>query len=69
MQFLDVIQRFQEQRIDTPSLIMSVTTLFRGYDSLLEGFSSFIPGGQGTSLTAYPPSFPPPPPSLVSILE
>jgi len=59
VQFLDIIKGFQEQRLDTPRVIASVCSLFRGHDSLLQGFNSFLPGGHRMPLTAGPPSLPP----------
>lgn len=44
-QFLDVMKLFKTQSIDTPGVIERVSTLFRGYPSLIQGFNTFLPPG------------------------
>lgn len=44
-QFLDVMKLFKTQSIDTPGVIERVSTLFRGYPSLIQGFNTFLPSG------------------------
>ncbi|KAH7463202.1 Paired amphipathic helix protein Sin3a [Phytophthora ramorum] len=44
-QFLDVMKDFKAQAIDTPGVILRVSTLFRGYPNLILGFNTFLPPG------------------------
>ncbi|EGG06573.1 uncharacterized protein MELLADRAFT_77776 [Melampsora larici-populina 98AG31] len=44
-QFLDVMKLFKTQSIDTPGVIERVSSLFRGYPSLIQGFNTFLPSG------------------------
>ncbi|KAG0148828.1 hypothetical protein CROQUDRAFT_654425 [Cronartium quercuum f. sp. fusiforme G11] len=44
-QFLDVMKLFKTQSIDTPGVIERVSTLFRGFPSLIQGFNTFLPAG------------------------
>ncbi|KAH9815202.1 hypothetical protein DFH28DRAFT_893466 [Melampsora americana] len=44
-QFLDVMKLFKTQSIDTPGVIERVSTLFRGYPALIQGFNTFLPSG------------------------
>ncbi|MBW0487355.1 hypothetical protein O181_027070 [Austropuccinia psidii MF-1] len=44
-QFLEVMKLFKTQSIDTPGVIERVSTLFRGYPSLIQGFNTFLPPG------------------------
>ncbi|CCF55947.1 hypothetical protein KAFR_0A05120 [Kazachstania africana CBS 2517] len=44
-QFLDIMKDFKSQTIDTPGVIERVSTLFRGYPSLIQGFNTFLPTG------------------------
>lgn len=39
------MKEFKSQGIDTPGVIERVTTLFRGYPSLITGFNTFLPAG------------------------
>ncbi|TYZ59045.1 hypothetical protein PybrP1_007594 [[Pythium] brassicae (nom. inval.)] len=44
-QFLDVMKDFKAQAIDTPGVILRVSSLFRGYPNLILGFNTFLPPG------------------------
>uniref|UniRef100_K3WZV4 Histone deacetylase interacting domain-containing protein n=1 Tax=Globisporangium ultimum (strain ATCC 200006 / CBS 805.95 / DAOM BR144) TaxID=431595 RepID=K3WZV4_GLOUD len=75
-QFLDVMKDFKAQAIDTPGVILRVSSLFRGYPNLILGFNTFLPPGYrirpDTSIEVIPqqplPGRPgnPPPPSMFS---
>ncbi|KAI8799910.1 hypothetical protein BJ742DRAFT_686639 [Cladochytrium replicatum] len=43
--FLEIMKDFKAQNIDTPGVIQRVSTLFRGYPSLVIGFNTFLPPG------------------------
>ncbi|EKM56381.1 uncharacterized protein PHACADRAFT_172101 [Phanerochaete carnosa HHB-10118-sp] len=43
--FLDIMKDFKSQFIDTPGVIERVSTLFRGYPTLIQGFNTFLPAG------------------------
>ncbi|GAV48019.1 hypothetical protein ZYGR_0I03150 [Zygosaccharomyces rouxii] len=43
--FLDIMKDFKSQAIDTPGVIERVSTLFRGYPNLIQGFNTFLPQG------------------------
>lgn len=43
--FLDIMKDFKSQAIDTPGVIERVSTLFRGYPILIQGFNTFLPQG------------------------
>ncbi|GJE93673.1 histone deacetylase complex, regulatory component SIN3 [Phanerochaete sordida] len=43
--FLDIMKDFKSQLIDTPGVIERVSTLFRGYPQLIQGFNTFLPAG------------------------
>ncbi|KAJ6520410.1 paired amphipathic helix [Mycena sanguinolenta] len=43
--FLGLMSDFKNQRIDTPSIMERVTTLFRGHPTLIAGFNPFLPPG------------------------
>ncbi|KIP11841.1 hypothetical protein PHLGIDRAFT_27677 [Phlebiopsis gigantea 11061_1 CR5-6] len=43
--FLDIMKDFKSQFIDTPGVIERVSTLFRGYPMLIQGFNTFLPAG------------------------
>ena len=44
-QFLDIMKDFKSQTIDTPGVIERVSTLFKGYSALIQGFNTFLPQG------------------------
>ncbi|CCD23926.1 transcriptional regulator SIN3 NDAI_0C02660 [Naumovozyma dairenensis CBS 421] len=44
-QFLDIMKDFKSQTIDTPGVIERVSTLFKGYPVLIQGFNTFLPQG------------------------
>ncbi len=43
--FLNVMNEFKRNQIDTPGVIAKVTELFQGTPSLLKGFNTFLPPG------------------------
>ncbi|KAI8997990.1 hypothetical protein BC832DRAFT_566531 [Gaertneriomyces semiglobifer] len=43
--FLDIMKDFKSQALDTPGVIERVSTLFRGNNSLISGFNTFLPPG------------------------
>lgn len=43
--FLDIMKDFKSQAIDTPGVIERVSTLFRGFPNLIQGFNTFLPQG------------------------
>ena len=44
-EFLDIMKMFKGQEIDIPGMMLRVSSLFRGNEPLLLGFSIFIPEG------------------------
>ncbi|KAH0581672.1 hypothetical protein H2248_011367 [Termitomyces sp. 'cryptogamus'] len=44
-QFLDIMKEFKNEKIDTPGVIKSVSQLFNGHPSLIQGFNTFLPVG------------------------
>mmetsp|Transcript_3267 Transcript_3267/g.13082 ORF Transcript_3267/g.13082 Transcript_3267/m.13082 type:complete len:868 (-) Transcript_3267:1491-4094(-) len=44
-EFLEIMKNFKAQEIDTPGVIRRVSNLFRGYNSLILGFNTFLPEG------------------------
>eukprot|EP01090_Pellita_catalonica_P004226 TRINITY_DN14064_c0_g1_i1.p1 TRINITY_DN14064_c0_g1~~TRINITY_DN14064_c0_g1_i1.p1 ORF type:complete len:976 (+),score=212.24 TRINITY_DN14064_c0_g1_i1:59-2986(+) len=44
--FLDVMKEFKDGRIDTEGVIARVAEIFKGHNSLVEGFNTFLPLGQ-----------------------
>eukprot|EP00761_Pharyngomonas_kirbyi_P006887 gb/GECH01006896.1/.p1 GENE.gb/GECH01006896.1/~~gb/GECH01006896.1/.p1 ORF type:complete len:585 (+),score=149.12 gb/GECH01006896.1/:1-1755(+) len=44
-QFLDIMKDFKAQTIDTPGVIARVSSLFKGYRTLILGFNTFLPPG------------------------
>nr|GFA27672.1 paired amphipathic helix protein Sin3-like 4 [Tanacetum cinerariifolium] len=42
-EFLDAMNDFKAQRVDTPSIIARVRRLFEGYPDLILGFNTFLP--------------------------
>ena len=70
-EFLEIMKNFKAMEIDTPGVIRRVSELFRGCNSLILGFNTFLPEGfkieqkdleVGGHLCGY--SAPRPPPSL-----
>ncbi|KAI8847374.1 hypothetical protein BC829DRAFT_396749, partial [Chytridium lagenaria] len=53
-QFLDIMKDFKAQTIDTPGVIDRVSTLFRGYPNLINGFNTFLPPGYRLEAPANP---------------
>ncbi|KAJ3220080.1 Transcriptional regulatory protein sin3 [Dinochytrium kinnereticum] len=53
-QFLDIMKDFKAQTIDTPGVIERVSTLFRGYPNLINGFNTFLPPGYRLEAPANP---------------
>lgn len=49
-QFLAIMKNFKTQEVDTPGVIRRVSQLFRGYNSLILGFNTFLPEGFKISL-------------------
>ena len=49
-QFLAIMKNFKTQEVDTPGVIKRVSQLFRGYNSLILGFNTFLPEGFKISL-------------------
>lgn len=47
--FLDIMKNFKAQAVDTPGVIKQVSHLFRGHDSLILGFNTFLPEDQRIS--------------------
>ena len=45
LRFLDVMKDFKANTIDTPAVIEAVSQLFRGHQTLISGFNSFLPPG------------------------
>ncbi|OXB44336.1 hypothetical protein B1J92_E02475g [Nakaseomyces glabratus] len=43
--FLDIMKDFKSQTIDTPGVIERVSSLFKGYPNLIQGFNTFLPQG------------------------
>ena len=43
--FLDIMKDFKSQDIDTPGVIERVSTLFKGFPTLIQGFNTFLPDG------------------------
>lgn len=43
--FLDIMKAFKSEAIDTPGVIAAVSSLFRGHNSLILGFNTFLPNG------------------------
>lgn len=43
--FLDIMKDFKSQNIDTPGVIERVSTLFKGFNNLIQGFNTFLPPG------------------------
>ncbi|TMW65986.1 hypothetical protein Poli38472_003751 [Pythium oligandrum] len=75
-QFLDVMKDFKAQTIDTPGVIMRVSSLFRGYPNLILGFNTFLPPGYrirpDTSIEVIPQQMSRPmnaPPSMYSNVQ
>ncbi|KAI0244346.1 hypothetical protein L0F63_004235, partial [Massospora cicadina] len=52
--FLDIMKDFKSQAIDTPGVIDRVSTLFRGYPSLVFGFNTFLPPGFRIEMSSDP---------------
>lgn len=52
--FLDIMKDFKSQAIDTPGVIERVSTLFRGYPNLIQGFNTFLPQGYRIECSANP---------------
>ena len=52
--FLDIMKDFKSQSIDTPGVIERVSTLFRGYPTLIQGFNTFLPQGYTIECSANP---------------
>lgn len=43
--FLDIMKDFKAQLLDTPGVIVRVTSLFEGQEALIMGFNAFLPPG------------------------
>ncbi|XP_065883832.1 paired amphipathic helix protein Sin3a-like isoform X2 [Dysidea avara] len=43
--FLDIMEEFKCQSLDTPGVISRVSNLFRGHPDLIVGFNTFLPPG------------------------
>lgn len=52
--FLDIMKDFKSQAIDTPGVIDRVSTLFKGYPGLIQGFNTFLPQGYRIECSANP---------------
>lgn len=52
--FLDIMKDFKSQAIDTPGVIERVSTLFKGYPGLIQGFNTFLPQGYRIECSANP---------------
>ncbi|CAH1832939.1 unnamed protein product [Saccharomyces cerevisiae] len=52
--FLDIMKDFKSQAIDTPGVIERVSTLFRGYPILIQGFNTFLPQGYRIECSSNP---------------
>lgn len=52
--FLDIMKDFKSQAIDTPGVIERVSTLFRGFPNLIQGFNTFLPQGYRIECSANP---------------
>ncbi|EPQ49836.1 PAH2 domain-containing protein [Gloeophyllum trabeum ATCC 11539] len=44
-EFLDIMQNFRSQTIDVTVVVQRVSSLFRGYPALIQGFNVFLPPG------------------------
>ncbi|KAF8445218.1 paired amphipathic helix, partial [Terfezia claveryi] len=44
-EFLDIMNDFKAQVIDTPCVIEKISTLFSGHCGLIRGFNLFLPAG------------------------
>lgn len=53
-QFLDIMKDFKSQTIDTPGVIERVSSLFKGYPNLIQGFNTFLPEGYSIECTSNP---------------
>ncbi|GMM54440.1 transcriptional regulator [Maudiozyma humilis] len=53
-QFLDIMKDFKSQAIDTPGVIERVSTLFKGFPALIQGFNTFLPQGYRIDCTNNP---------------
>ena len=53
-QFLDIMKDFKSQAIDTPGVIERVSTLFKGFPTLIQGFNTFLPQGYRIDCTDNP---------------
>jgi paired amphipathic helix protein Sin3a len=49
-EFLSIMKNFKAQEVDTPGVIDRVSKLFRGYNTLILGFNTFLPDGCKISL-------------------
>lgn len=52
--FLDIMKDFKSQAIDTPGVIERVSSLFKGYPNLIQGFNTFLPQGYRIECSANP---------------
>lgn len=52
--FLDIMKDFKSQAIDTPGVIERVSSLFKGYPNLIQGFNTFLPQGYWIECSANP---------------
>lgn len=52
--FLDIMKDFKSQTIDTPGVIGRVSTLFKGYPALIQGFNTFLPQGYKIECSSNP---------------
>ena len=56
-EFLEIMKCFKAQEVDTVGVIHRVRTLFRGYNSLILGFNTFLPEGYKIEMRDLEPVF------------